>query len=155
MKQTNIDKVLESLKTYSADYLAYKVDAEFAQAVEDAINIIEQLDGGKYEDAEKHGLHITMPCKVGDTVYGCPYSWTYKGIDEADILDWRVACIHYSINKTGNIKATVRATVWACEKGKNYALLTEDIPFSDFGKTIFPTPEAAYAALKGGKNNEI
>ena len=115
--------------------------------------IVERL--AAYEDAEEQGLHIAIPCKVGDTVYGCPYSWTYKGIDEADILDWRVACIHYSINKTGNIKATVRATVWVCEKGKNYALLTEDIPFSDFGKTIFPTPEAAYAALKGGKNNEI
>ena len=43
LSEMNANKILESLKTYSLDYLTYKIDAEFAQAVSNAVTIIEQL----------------------------------------------------------------------------------------------------------------
>ena len=43
LSEMNANKIVELLKTYSLDYLTYKLDAEFAQAVADAVTIIEQL----------------------------------------------------------------------------------------------------------------
>jgi len=87
--------------------------------------------------AEREVRAVVLPCKVGDILYGYLGCWI-----EPKVMEWKVACIHYSINKKGEIKATVRATVW---HNHGFAVMTEDIPFSDFGKTVFLTREAALA----------
>ena len=111
-------------------------------------NVIERL--AQYEDAEGQGRLVVLPCKVGDVIFGYPFCWAEETISELGILEWKAACIHYSINKAGKTRATVRASVWKEHNGKKYAYLTKDIPFGDFGKTVFLTREAAEAALKGG-----
>lgn len=74
------------------------------------------------EDAEEKGLLMRFPCKVGDTVYR---------ISAGMILPVSVWRIGYE------------GIEW-------YVLVSGalHIPFSDFGKTVFLTPEAAQQALK-------
>jgi hypothetical protein len=91
---------------------------------------------------------VVLPCKVGDTVHGYPSRYVDGTGKHFKTMEWKVACIHYSINKSGEISATFRASVWEEYRGKKYAYYTEDIPFSDFGQTVFLTRPEAEAALR-------
>ena len=85
-----------------------------------------------YEDLEKQGLLIKLPCKVGDVVYL---------LGGKDYNKFRVGCVDW---KSGMEY-----------KGKNYQLYMEDNyydkayrNFSDIDKTVFLSREEAEKALK-------
>ena len=77
-------------------------------------------------EAEKEGRLVLLPCNVGDVIFGYPFCWAEETISELGILEWKAACIHYSVNKAGKTRATVRSSVWKEHNGKEYAYLTED-----------------------------
>lgn len=93
------------------------------------------------KDAEEQGLLIKLPCKVGDTLY-----WLTN--DEMTM---------HRVIRT----VTAQCFVWwythgFCVKIANMVenISCRDIPFSEFGKTLFTTPEAAEEALKGVMHHE-
>ena len=77
-------------------------------------------------EADREGRCVVMPCKAGDIVYSM---FPFCGVNSHEIR-------RIEISKEG---------CFACS-----ALM---IPFSDFGKTVFPTREAAEEALKERENN--
>jgi len=87
----------------------------------------------KLFQAEKDGLIVELPCKVGDTVYV-----TYKTITAIR------KCV---VNK---IRSTFAGTDFALNLNENKAHITdwEHVEIKDFGKTVFLTREAAEKALK-------
>ncbi len=101
---------------------------------------------GEYEDLEEQGRLISLPCKVGDTVYvngvlGCGEAERYRVI--------RVD--YHSTLGTGRNEFYIEALL--CTNPDS------SIGFYDkqFGKTVFLTKSEAEAKLKElrGKNNEI
>ena len=79
-------------------------------------------------DADRAGLLVVLPCKVGDAAY-----WLHNGI----ITECRVHRIQ--MNRTG---------LFICLKSKvSHGAFRVDICL---GKTVFLTREEAEAALKGG-----
>ena len=80
-------------------------------------------------DADRAGLLVVLPCKVGDAAY-----WLHNGI----ITECRVHRIQ--MNRTG---------LFICLKSKvSHGAFRMD----SIGKTVFLTREEAEAALKGGED---
>ena len=88
---------------------------------------------GKYEDAEKQGLLLRLPCKVGDTVYAflstCNY-FTECQINKIELKPTLYGNTCYFLEPIGH-----RGCLYRC---------FED----EFGKTVFLTKEEAEAKLK-------
>lgn len=90
-----------------------------------------------YEDAEKQGRLIVLPCKVGDSIfrinefYGTPQNkW------DEQIIEWQVAHITLYLDEI----------VFVDDSDNCFRV-------DDLGKTVFLTPEEAEAALKEMKND--
>lgn len=88
----------------------------------------------EYEDLEEQGLLLKLPCKVGDTVYVKMQSGKYA---EADVRDFT----HF----------------WTC----GFCIVVtsdkfdkQNIPFTEFGKTVFLTQAEAEAEEELRKMNE-
>lgn len=91
-----------------------------------------------YEDLEEQGRLVKLPCKVGDVVYVKMASYCKTHYVEAEVRDF----VHF-------ISCGFCAVVTSKYFDK------ENIPFSEFGKTIFLTKEEVEAKLKelrGGEN---
>jgi len=86
----------------------------------------------EYEDLEEQGKLLKLPCEVGDTVYVKLASYCDSAVAEAEVRDFThfISCGFYIV---------------ATSKSFN----KQNIPFSEFGKTVFLTREEAEAALKG------
>lgn len=82
----------------------------------------------EYEDAEEKGLLIKLPCKVGDIVYRISADTIFP----VEVYQIRDDGVGWQMMITGGIY----------------------ISFSDFGKTVFLTPEAAQQALKENKQDK-
>ena len=84
-----------------------------------------------YEDLEEQNRLIILPCKVGDTVYVKMASYCKTHYAEAEVRDF----VHF-------ISCGFCAVVTSKYFDK------ENIPFSEFGKTVFLTQSAAEEKLK-------
>lgn len=82
----------------------------------------------EYEDLEEQGKLIKLPCKVGDMVYVKVQSGEYA---EAEVRDF-----------------TYFLTCGFCIVVTSEKFDKQNIPFTDFGKTVFLTPEEAKVALE-------
>ena len=100
-----------------------------------ATSICEKL--GKYEDLEKQGRLVKLPCKVGDVVYVKMASYCKTHYVEAEVRDF----VHF-------------ISCGFCVVVTSKYFDKENIPFSEFGKTIFLTKEKAEAKLKGLRGGE-
>lgn len=92
-----------------------------------------------YEDLEEQGRLAKLPCKVGDVVYVKMASYCKTHYVEAEVRDF----VHF-------------ISCGFCVVVTSKYFDKEDIPFSEFGKTIFLTKEEAKAKLKelrGGEND--
>lgn len=86
----------------------------------------------EYEDAEKKGLLLRLPCKVGDTVYVNADGVTFEG-----------ELIHFKIGANG-----IKSLKLKQSNGSTFCVVS---PI--FGVNTFLTPEAAQQALKARGNN--
>lgn len=130
---TNCVKGCGSNCKYGFQYCC-KEDWENCQTISDVIDKL-----AYYEDLEKQGRLINLPCKVGDTVYVKMASYCKTHYAEAEVRDF----VHF-------ISCGFCAVVTSKYFDK------ENIPFSEFGKTVFLTKSAAEAKLKelrGGEND--
>ncbi len=86
---------------------------------------------GEYENLEEQGKLLKLPCEVGDTVYVKLASYCDSAVAEAEVRDFThfISCGFYIV---------------ATSKSFN----KQNIPFSEFGKTVFLTREEAETALK-------
>lgn len=84
-----------------------------------------------YEEAEEQGLLLRLPCKVGDKVYVKLFSYYESKYAEAEVVDF-----------THFISCGFCIVVTSKHFDK------QAIPFSELGKTVFPTKEEAEQALK-------
>lgn len=91
-------------------------------------SMIEKLSA--YEDAEEQDLLLKLPCKVGDTVYVKLASYCVK-YAEADVRDFT----HF-------------ASCGFCAVITSKHFDKQNIPFSEFGKTVFLTQAEAEQKLK-------
>ena len=98
-------------------------------------SICEKL--GKYEDLEEQGRLVKLPCKVGDVVYVKMASYCKTHYVEAEVRDF----VHF-------------ISCGFCVVVTSKYFDKENIPFSEFGKTIFLTKEKAEAKLKGLRGGE-
>lgn len=85
----------------------------------------------RYEDAEEQKRLLKLPCAVGDTVYVKIASYCDSEYAEAEVRDFT----HFT--------SCGFCVVVTSEKFNKC-----NIPFSEFGKTIFPTRKQAEKALK-------
>ncbi len=92
------------------------------------IERVENRELKKYEDLEEHGKLLKLPCAVGDTVYVKMQSGEYA---EAEVRDF----IHF-------------LTCGFCIVVTSEKFDKQNIPFSEFRKSVFLTGEEAEAALK-------
>lgn len=95
----------------------------------------------KCESLEKQGRLVKLPCKVGDVVYVKMASYCKTHYIEAEVRDF----VHF-------ISCGFCAVVTSKYFDK------ENIPFSEFGKTIFLTKEEVEAKLKelrGGEDGSM
>ena len=100
---------------------------------------IEDILGDNYDldrlrelvEADRDGRCVVLPCKVGDTIYKLFLGCSIK-LKVERIVRWSNGC--WKVNAHTDRKYTD----W-----KGF-----EIDFSDFGKTVFLTREAAEAALK-------
>lgn len=83
-----------------------------------------------YEDAERTGRLVVLPCKVGDTVYICS---DVRGIRSEKVRTFFIGHPSYRVEDKG--LQMIRTE-------------TCDIPFSEFGKKAFLTREEAVRALE-------
>lgn len=83
-----------------------------------------------YEDQEENGELLNIPCKIGDVLYVKMQSGRYA---EAEVRDYIyfISC---------GFCVVVTSTKGEFNK--------QNIPFSEFGRTIFKTQEEAEATLK-------
>ena len=91
-----------------------------------------------YEDLEEQGRLIKLPCKVGDVVYVKMASYSKTHYAEAEVRDF----VHFISHGF-------------CVVVTSKYFDKENIPFSEFGKTVFLTKAEAEAKLKelrGGEN---
>lgn len=103
---------------------------------------IEDILGGDYDldrlrelvEADRDGRCVVLPCQVGDTIYKLFLGYSIK-LEVERIVRWSNGC--WKVNAHTDRKYTD----W-----KGF-----EIDFSDFGKTVFLTREAAEAALKQNK----
>lgn len=93
--------------------------------VTDALNKL-----AEYEDLEEEGLLLKPPCKVGDIVYIVGETMVSRDI---------VSCLFLDEDNIFNIEFENRV---------------QCIAVSDFGKTVFSTPEQAEQVLKERKGED-
>ena len=98
-------------------------------------DMVEKL--ANYEDLEEQGRLVKLPCKVGDVVYVKMASYCKTHYVEAEVRDF----VHF-------ISCGFCAVVTSKYFDK------ENIPFSEFGKTIFLTKEEVEAKLKELRGGE-
>lgn len=98
--------------------------------------VLEKL--AEYEGLEEQGKLLKLPCAVGDTVYVKLASYCNSKYAEAEVRDF----IHFI--SCGFCVVVTSEKFDKC-----------NIPFSEFGKTVFLTREEAEATLKGLKKDEI
>ena len=94
-----------------------------------------------YEDLEEQGRLIKLPCKVGDVVYVKMASYSKTHYAEAEVRDF----VHFISHGF-------------CVVVTSKYFDKENIPFSEFGKTVFLTKAEAEAKLKelrGEENDRI
>ena len=84
-----------------------------------------------YEDLEEQGFLLKLPCKVGDTVYVKMASYCDIQYAEAEVRDFT----HFT-------------SCGFCVVITSNHFDKQNIPFSEFGKTVFLTKEEAEAKLK-------
>ena len=92
-----------------------------------------------YRDAEKQGLLLRLPCKVGDTVYtimivGLEFGTLKYQVYEAKVCRHHVDSLHLCVE------------MMIAENGQIIELVAET-----FGETVFLTREEAEAALEKTK----
>lgn len=85
----------------------------------------------EYEDLEEQGLLLRLPCKVGDTVY----------VKMASYCD-----IHYAEAEVGDFTHFTSCGFCIVVTSKHFD--KQNIPFSEFGKTVFLTQAEAEQKLK-------
>lgn len=100
----------------------------------DYISAAEKL--ADYEDAEEQGLLLRLPCKVGDTVYQ---------ISENFIEPCTVETIFLGNYKDRNGNYCNMAEIYYDRYDCPYT--SDEIYFTDIGKTVFLTQEEAEARL--------
>lgn len=99
----------------------------------------------EYEDLEKQGKLLKLPCAVGDTVY---HLHTFSN-GESEIIEMKVCCVEPC--------GAIRNHKGICEVWNVYAETdyTKDyFKFFDFGKTVFLTRQEAedkLAEMEGKK----
>lgn len=86
-----------------------------------------------YKDLEEQGRLITLPCKIGDTVYSFSFNIVYPFTVNG-----------FEINKDG-----VEFKGSYCGEEKSLEYWSIHFPVSKIGKAVFLTREEAEAALKG------
>lgn len=85
----------------------------------------------EYEDLEEQGLLLRLPCKVGDTVYVKMASYCDIHYAEAEVRDFT----HFT-------------SCGFCIVVTSKHFDKQNIPFSEFGKTVFLTKAEAEQKLK-------
>ena len=94
-----------------------------------------------YEDLEEQGRLIKLPCKVGDVVYVKMASYSKTHYAEAEVRDF----VHFISHGF-------------CVVVTSKYFDKENIPFSEFGKTVFlpkAEAEAKLKELRGEENDRI
>ena len=92
-----------------------------------------------YENLEEQGKLIKLPCKVGDTVYVKMAQYCKTHYAEAEVKDF----VHF-------------ISCGFCIVATSKYFDKQNIPFSEFGKTVFLTRSEAEEKLKelrGGKDD--
>lgn len=92
-----------------------------------------------YENLEEQGKLIKLPCKVGDTVYVKMAQYCKTHYAEAEVKDF----VHF-------------ISCGFCIVATSKYFDKQNIPFSEFGKTVFLTQSEAEEKLKelrGGKDD--
>lgn len=90
-----------------------------------------------YEDLEEHDRLVKLPCKIGDTVYIRMASYCKTHYVEAEVKDFS----HF-------ISFGFCIVVTSKDFDK------QNIPFSEFGKTVFLTKSEAEAKMKELRGEE-
>lgn len=106
-------------------------------------DVLEKL--ANYEDLEEQGRLISLPCKVGDTVYYFEGGY-YKNIKDWKIVSIKVTEFNIKVNRSGKLLPLAMIA-----NGTRY-------PMSSIGKTVFLTKSEAEAKLKelrGGENGSM
>lgn len=104
-------------------------DTNITALCNDVIPKLELLE--KYEQEEKNGLLLRLPCKVGDIVYN-------KKLEKLYVIEIRIAddiCFH------------------CCKDRANSIWTGSDFSADDFGKVVFLTREEAEAKLAEVEDN--
>lgn len=90
---------------------------------------------GEYEDAERQGLLLRLPCKVGDAIF-LDFAGFGKDIDEFTVKDFHLDCFG-----DGEV-------ILFCDYESDDKTLSGQIDVMNFGKTVFLTREEAEARLR-------
>lgn len=122
---TNCVKGCGSNCKYGFQYCR-KEDWENCQIIS---NVIDKL--AEYEDLEEQDRLIKLPCKVGDTVYVKMAQYCKTHYVEAEVKDF----VHF-------------ISCGFCIVVTSKYFDKQNIPFSEFGKTVFLTKSEAEAKLK-------
>ena len=142
----NIDEFIERAQEsarehrYHADFFDIDNPMRVAciKSAEDCEQLAEWLEQLKeYQQLEEQGRLVKLPCKVGDVVYVKMASYCKTHYVEAEVRDF----VHF-------ISCGFCAVVTSKYFDK------ENIPFSEFGKTIFLTKEEVEAKLKELRGGE-
>lgn len=124
-KACDIKYLETTMNNSTKEYWEHKQVAEYLRKFKD------------YKDLEEQGRLVKLPCKVGDVVYVKMASYCKTHYVEAEVRDF----VHF-------ISCGFCAVVTSKYFDK------ENIPFSEFGKTIFLTKEEVEAKLKELRGGE-
>lgn len=105
----------------SKRYLEHKQTAEWLRQLQ------------KYKDLEEQGRLITLPCKIGDTVWDIKW---WDDTTETRVIDGKTYFRRVMKHKVTKSKFKL-------------------FDYENFGKTVFLTKEEAEAALKGAENDNL
>lgn len=132
----------EEFDDYMGEMLAVEVDSQIGLLALFYRNLWAMADLREklkyYEDLEEQGRLLKLPCKVGDIVYVKLASYCEEKYAEAKVRDF-----------THFISCGFCVVVTSKHFDK------QNIPFTEFGKTVFLTKSEAEAKLKelrGGEN---
>ena len=103
--------------------------------------IFEKLQ--RYEDLEEQGRLITLPCKIGDTVY---YINTHNRLSLFKNTVYEAKVARFVTTRYGTSIVIQIRNEYGCTE-----LYSED----NYNKTVFLTKEEAEAALKGAENDNL
>jgi len=139
MKRLSIDKVIDLVvkNIMISQYVNYnltgrKCISEYDFALNKIPKLLKQLKA--YKDAEKQGLLLRLPCKIGTTVYSIDRQiW----IDEKGCKD----CVYYAVDGSCDYEEEHPACTKVYETKFKFNMCDE------FGKTVFLTREEAEQAL--------